>query len=365
MAKTKGSGISGGGGATGGVATGGGTGPTTGGGAGGGYAKGWAATGPNGTLSADDYENIYNVLKEADEALTNNKISLKQYLEEKQELAYIYGISVADVTDIWFEGGAPSGGGTDNKPESEKPATKKAEGEKPSGKKAASAVEAAKGMELAGQNGNKWPPSANNSSYHYGWHTGMDIFNKYGGSYKDGGVGGQNSKEMYSAIKSFTGSGYTSIRKAQLNGDTTSAAGKKGQKLEDFIAEGVKRGHGWKGGATYRGIGVSDSVLETFKSMSVGDTIDCNGGGSASWSTHRPKSEQFAKSYGGPNRVVFVHTGKTQNGVSVKNLSTIGPSEYEVLCSKNNKYKVQAVVPATSTYGSGQSSYTYIYVEDA
>lgn len=172
---------------------------------------------------------------------------------------------------------------------------------------------------------------------------------------------GAEADEMYSALYNFTGDYYEEIREAQRAGDTSSFYGQKSVTLENFIAKSIETGNGWNGGATYRGIdGISDEAFANISSLKHGDSVDPNFGGSASWSTKRDIAEHGFS--GGKNSVVFVHVGPSQKGVSVKNLSAFGPSENEVLVSKDAKYKVQQVVQAHS--GTNDSKYTYVYVVD-
>lgn len=206
---------------------------------------------------------------------------------------------------------------------------------------------------IAGQNGNPWPPDG--SDNHLAWQNSKGIYDQLGSI-----VTGLEADEMYSSLYNFTGNYYEEIREAQRNGDTTSEYGKKSVTLESFIAKSIESGNGWDGGATYRGIdGISDEAFANLSSLKPGDQVDPNFGGSASWSTKRDIAEHGFS--GGKNSVIFVHTGNSQMGVSVKNMSAYGPDENEVLVSKNAKYKVQQVVPAHS--GTNDTKYTYVYVE--
>lgn len=224
-------------------------------------------------------------------------------------------------------------------------------------------VEAAKN--LPGQNGNPWPPDKDSNHLAYEGGKGLGIWNQFGGGVKNGGVDSKTAKEMYGAVASFTGSGYSSIRAAQASGNTTSMAGKNGVTCEKFIEAGVKSGNGWTGGPTYRGIEfISDTAFKGYASLKPGDSVDANNGGTASWSTH--KNTAFKQFSGGNNSVVFVHLGSKQpKGVSVDSISTC-KGEKEVLVSKDAKFKVQNVAQfaGNGEVGYSGTNYLLVYVVD-
>lgn len=221
---------------------------------------------------------------------------------------------------------------------------------------------------LPGINGNPWPDDADDNHLDYPGGGGLGIWNQFGGGVKNGGVSSQTAKDMYSAVASFSGSGYSWIREAQAAGDTTSNYGKKGKLCEDFITAGVKSGNGWNGGPTYRGIdGISNAAFNAYANLKPGDSVDPNFGGTASWSTNKDVS--FSGFSGGNNSVVFVHTGSSQpKGVSIDAISSNG-GEMEVLVSKDSKYKVQHVAKykgqGWSGVGVSSTEYLLVYVEDA
>lgn len=207
--------------------------------------------------------------------------------------------------------------------------------------------------DLPGNGSNPWPPDASNK--HMSWSNSKDIWDQMGGGYNNGGVGGQQAKDMYSAVKDFTDGLYGSIRKAQASGDTTSSAGQKAKQLESFISHGVKAGHEWSGGTTYRGIHLSSKIFDQIRDTPIGQAVDPNIGGVASWSTKRSKSESFAGGGHSGHSVVFVTTGSThKNAVSIKNLSYYS-SENEVLASGNNSY--------TKVGQFEKDGYLYVYVD--
>lgn len=158
------------------------------------------------------------------------------------------------------------------------------------------------------------------------------------------GVSEERAKELYGSIQSFTGSGYTEIRKAQ-NGGGSDWAKKAAENCEAYIDAAPK----WGGGTTYRGINVSKEAAATFVKNAI---IDINRG-TASWSTSREVSKSFSGK-GSGSKVVF--RCKTQSrGTSIKHISFF-PGENEVLVSRRVQYKV--------TGRRQQGSYLYVDVEE-
>lgn len=159
------------------------------------------------------------------------------------------------------------------------------------------------------------------------------------------GVNYDTAREYAESINKFTGSGYDDMRYSQQSGHPSRDA----ENLERAIAVAPK----WAGGPTYRGLEGLDSDL--FREMTtVGNEIDINYG-TASWSTDRDTARSF--SGGGKGSVVFVHDSPRQNGTSIKSLSRYN-SEDEVLCSKNNRYKVTRVERPTDSWEP-----TYVHVK--
>lgn len=216
-------------------------------------------------------------------------------------------------------------------------------------------------MNLPGQGGavpgipdpsNPWPPDA--SGAHEQWRSADDLQAMLG-------VDRRTAEEMENAVKDFTGGGpYGEIREAQRLGLTSGRYAEEGRSLEEFIARANAAGKGWTGGTTYRGIQVDNTLYRKLMDKRVGDGVDINYGGTASWSTDRSHSEWFTNMGFGGNRVVFVHTNPTQKmGASAKHL---GSSEWEneLLVSKDAKFKVTGIAERNT-----RSGITYIYVDDA
>lgn len=305
--------------------------------------------GHGGSSGYTKYSKAAKEVSDLKDDLHNGKITLGQYAKAKHAIMDKNGFNSDDAKLVL--------GMTNMTSESEKKQAYKDAKNKTTKTEQPSQVTASKN--LAGQNGNPWPPNASGNHLEYEGGGGKGIWKQFGGGKKNGGVTSQEAKDMYSAVRDFTGSYSSAIRSAQQKGDTSSYYGKQGAQVENFIAAGIKSGNGWNGGATYRGIGgISDAALKNIQALKPGDSVDCNLSAAASWSTNRHTSEGFGSSY---NHVTFVHTGSSQKGVSVKKISSVG-YENEVLVSKSAKYKVVAVVPGpVGKY----NSQTYVYVEDA
>lgn len=162
------------------------------------------------------------------------------------------------------------------------------------------------------------------------------------------GVSVQEAKDMYGAVKDFTGTTYSLMRAAQ-RGEKVDAKYKRLAELaEGYIDHAPK----WGGGVTYRGMALSPSAVSSIK---VGSTFDVNLG-TASWSTQEGKAREFATPYNGNKGVVFVSQTQSK-GTSIKHISYYS-NENEVLVSKKAKYTV------TSISTKPGSPYTYVYVKE-
>lgn len=163
------------------------------------------------------------------------------------------------------------------------------------------------------------------------------------------GVSVQEAKDMYGAVKDFSGTAYSLMRAAQRGEKVADKYKRLAEQAEGYIDHAPK----WGGGVTYRGIGLPASVV---KSLTAGGTFDVNLG-TASWSTQESTARNFAKSSSGDKPVVFV--SQTQGkGTSIKHISYYG-NESEVLVSKNAKYTV------TNISTKPGSPYTYVYVKES
>ncbi len=197
-----------------------------------------------------------------------------------------------------------------------------------------------------GRDSDSWSPVDSNAVI-------SDISQKFGVSKED-------AEEMYAGMRSFTGASYSTIRRAQMDGDTDSFAGQRGVSAEKFINAGIKAGYGWNGGTTYRGIAVDDDTLQGLSEIPTGGNVNIHLGGSASWATKVQVSRDFAddNAYGSStNRVVFVNLDRNLKGVSVAGISSSGYGEREVLATKNANFKKVAQRDI--------DGYTYIYVRNA
>lgn len=173
------------------------------------------------------------------------------------------------------------------------------------------------------------------------------------------GVSEETARGYADAVLTFTGNEYVDIRWAVQNDVTSGEYGMKGAACEDFIRKSIETGNGWNDGPTYRGITVDDATLADILIERKNKVIDVNMGAMASWSTSKAVAEEFS-GYGlGDNQVVFVHEGKSQMGVSVKNISSSGTHDHEVMVSKDAMYK------PTGRKAEQRNGIWYVYVEEA
>lgn len=160
------------------------------------------------------------------------------------------------------------------------------------------------------------------------------------------GVSVEQAKEMYDAVQSWSGSLYTDIREYQRTGQGGQYVKDKEKALEAYIDAAPK----WDGGATYRGMRLPQSVIDTYV-----PGAQVNMGGSASWSTDRGVAEGFATGATGGKKPVVVRCKTNKNGTSIRHFSYY-KKEDEVLVSKKAWYNV------TST--KVVNGITYVYVEE-
>lgn len=185
------------------------------------------------------------------------------------------------------------------------------------------------------------------SDAHMGWSNSKDIWDEMGGGYNNGGVGGQQARDMASAIKDYTDGPYKAIRNAYWKGQkygedsltgTEKQNYKKAKTLTSFIDHGVKAGHEWTGGITYRGVPFDKETFKKVMDTPVGEYVDPNWGAPASWSTKAVKSSGFSGHQKGRSVIFCEVSGKHKGAVSVRGLSTYY-SEAEVLASPKTQYK--------------------------
>lgn len=176
------------------------------------------------------------------------------------------------------------------------------------------------------------------------------------------------AKDFESAVKGFTYQWDYEIRHYQMgdkslvphHGHTIAEIDKKAHDLEEFISKSPK----WGGGATYRGMSLSQNNLAKYKDdMAKGNLIEMKG--SASWSTDESIGEKFARMNLGQNdpagdqmseKVLFVNNKEQPLGTSIRHLSNYS-NESEILCSKNARYKI------TGYQYDKQTRYHYFFVD--
>ena len=163
-------------------------------------------------------------------------------------------------------------------------------------------------------------------------------------------------REIATAIKSYTGSSYVDIRRAQMgelrhaSAHVKEASIKDGDALEDFIRISPK----WNGGTAYRGM-----ILETpdfndiMRKIAEGAELDMRG--TSSWTSSSKIAQNFARGYGSNvHDVVLVNKGRLR-GTSIRDISNVA-SEEEILVSKHARFRVLGSKQVEKT--------TYIEVEE-
>lgn len=83
------------------------------------------------------------------------------------------------------------------------------------------------------------------------------------------GVSVQEAKDMYGAVKDFSGTSYSLMRAAQRGEKVDAKYKRLAEQAEGYIKNAPK----WGGGVTYRGISLPASVVQSLK---VGGTFDVN-----------------------------------------------------------------------------------------
>lgn len=147
---------------------------------------------------------------------------------------------------------------------------------------------------------------------------------------KELGVDESKAKDYVKAVDFYSDEKYKEIRSYQQGKVAAEDIQKAENDLEDYIVKAPK----WDGGATFRGIGLSDDDLAKYTVESVHDMR-----GSSSWSNEPIIAEDFADYYGkGQNAVIF-HSPTQSKGTSIRHLAK-ETGENEVLVSKESKYKV-------------------------
>lgn len=134
----------------------------------------------------------------------------------------------------------------------------------------------------------------------------------------------------YRSVVDYTGSGYSSIRKAAREGKSDARL----TGVEDFLRNAPQ----WVGGETRRGIELHDKAV--IARIKVGEVFDVNGGGPASWSTDHGTARSFASNTKGQS-FVFI-SKKQKRATSVKGISQFS-HESEVLVSKETQYRILSV----------------------
>ena len=118
------------------------------------------------------------------------------------------------------------------------------------------------------------------------------------------------------------------------------------QKQIDLVAEQCEKfidvSPTWNGGATYRGLAVTDSLIEQWKGI-VGKETTIDMRGTSSWSTDVNIGTQYASKWvskENPRKALFICEGE-QYGTSIQHIAKY-PQEKEVLCSNKSKWIISS-----------------------
>ena len=150
---------------------------------------------------------------------------------------------------------------------------------------------------------------------------------------KETGMSVEDAQEYYTALDSYFGSGYHSIRA----GEPPSAA--KKAKLIDQV---LKKSRVYNG-TIYRGIHLgSDEYSEWSKGLVKGGTMDMRG--ISSWSSKQSVADSFAHKGSGYGQSVIFKVKSTSHAAPVQHLSHFGSSEAEVLAPSSVRYKISSYI---------------------
>ena len=138
------------------------------------------------------------------------------------------------------------------------------------------------------------------------------------------------------ALESYTGDGFTEILKQQSEGKQS----KEAEALEAFIKASPK----FNGGTMYRSVGMDIADADKLK---VGDTFD-NRGAASSWTTDKTLNFLDDLDTSKKRKVTLVLASGTKHGTSIRAISEY-PEEDEVLCSKEQKCKINKIEKSGDT----------------
>lgn len=178
------------------------------------------------------------------------------------------------------------------------------------------------------------------------------------------------ARKFNESINDFSDDWDGDIRKYQRGerdfkeGRTLDEIAKKAEAIEEFIYRSPK----WRGGVTYRGMSVSDDILDNIlkRLKEGGDDML----GTASWSISSHVAQHYAdENFKGEKRnaVIFV-CKKQSDATSIQHLSEF-PDELEILASKNSRYRLVKIEPKTEMCTADKKEdrklrkYLYIEVE--
>lgn len=147
--------------------------------------------------------------------------------------------------------------------------------------------------------------------------------------------------ECVSAIEAWSGNAHTITRRYQQGKIKDSEQKRIGKVYSERIEEFINKSPKWKGGKTYRGVGLTGEKLSHIKTI-CGTENDYGMDGTASWSTALDVADEFAHKNEAQIPTIF-ECESQKRGVSIMPYSTT-PYEYEVLASQKARYLVKSIM---------------------
>ena len=171
---------------------------------------------------------------------------------------------------------------------------------------------------------------------------------------RDTGYDEVQAAAVVDAVNRFTNGYETGIREAQeqSDADADSLTGEerfcleRANTLEQYIEDAPKYE-----GAIYRGIALDDDAYDSLlKQIENGEELDQKG--LSSWTSEKSVAEEFcdgnySESGGTVNEVLFVNTGGTKQGVSVKHISRYDHENEVMVSSKSRQIATNAYEETT------------------
>jgi len=153
----------------------------------------------------------------------------------------------------------------------------------------------------------------------------------------------EEAKESWIAMRNFSTTESSSIRRAYTNPENASEEDKRMLKAVDTFIDGSPK---WDGSPIYRGMGLSDEIINGY---APGKIIDMKG--PASWSSGKGIATRFAKrasSYFKTRHTMF-KLAKTNKAASITHVSAYGDGEKEVTSPSHAKYIIKKIEKGVDT----------------